>query len=123
VETVISFVNTKGGVGKSTLAVHLAVWLADRGCRVALLDADDQATAAKWVAEITDHAVRIEKLAAADDNARVEEVRTKINSLAKSYDFVIVDTKGSAALPTSVRAITIIKGVLSTIIKGGTIAC
>ena len=34
----IAVVNEKGGVGKSTLAVHLATWLFDRGAKVALID-------------------------------------------------------------------------------------
>jgi chromosome partitioning protein len=45
----IAFTNTKGGVGKSTLAAHLAIWLFDRGYRVALLDTDGQRSAGEWV--------------------------------------------------------------------------
>jgi len=45
----IAIVNSKGGVGKSTIAVHAAVWLADRGHRVVLLDADAQASSAEWI--------------------------------------------------------------------------
>lgn len=48
----VVFANSKGGVGKSTLAVHLAVWLFDRGAKVALLDADRQLSASQWVAEV-----------------------------------------------------------------------
>ena len=38
----------KGGVGKSTLAVHVAGELADRGRAVVLIDADRQGTGALW---------------------------------------------------------------------------
>jgi chromosome partitioning protein len=31
-----AFANPKGGVGKSTLAVHLAIWLGEKGRRTAL---------------------------------------------------------------------------------------
>jgi ATPases involved in chromosome partitioning len=34
--------NNKGGVGKSTIAVHAAYGLASRGKRVLLLDMDEQ---------------------------------------------------------------------------------
>ncbi len=47
----IVLANTKGGVGKSTLAVHLAVWLHDRGFKTALIDADRQKSSSVWVAE------------------------------------------------------------------------
>jgi len=39
---VITLLNEKGGVGKTTLAVHIAAGLAVRGWRVALIDADPQ---------------------------------------------------------------------------------
>lgn len=42
---VIAVQNFKGGVGKSTLSVHLAQFLAIKGYRVALIDCDSQASA------------------------------------------------------------------------------
>ena len=39
---VITLLNEKGGVGKTTLAVHIAAGLAHRGHRVVLVDADPQ---------------------------------------------------------------------------------
>ena len=41
----ITLLNEKGGVGKTTLATHIAVGLAIRGQRVVLVDADPQANA------------------------------------------------------------------------------
>lgn len=47
---VISLLNQKGGVGKTTLAVHVATALAQSGARVLLLDADSQGSALDWAA-------------------------------------------------------------------------
>lgn len=44
---VITLLNEKGGVGKTTLSTHIAAGLAMRGMRVALLDMDAQANATK----------------------------------------------------------------------------
>jgi chromosome partitioning protein len=45
---VISFVTQKGGTGKSTLAVNLAVAAEATGEKVCLIDLDPQGTAASW---------------------------------------------------------------------------
>jgi chromosome partitioning protein len=45
---IISFISQKGGVGKTTLAIHLAVSFAAEGLNVIVLDLDPQASAAEW---------------------------------------------------------------------------
>lgn len=46
--TVIAFVNQKGGVGKTTLAIHTAWELARAGGNVLLVDADPQGSTSDW---------------------------------------------------------------------------
>ena len=47
---VIVVANPKGGVGKSTLATHIAGWLAHQGHAVMLGDVDRQQSARQWLA-------------------------------------------------------------------------
>jgi chromosome partitioning protein len=47
---IVSFLNQKGGVGKSTLSVNVAAYLAKRSRKVLLIDADTQGTVAAWAA-------------------------------------------------------------------------
>jgi chromosome partitioning protein len=83
----IVFANTKGGVGKSTLAVHLAVWLHDQGAKVALLDTDKQRSSSQWIAEA-------EPLVTVRTAATPEECLCEVRELSSVHDFVVGDGPG-----------------------------
>jgi chromosome partitioning protein len=83
----IVFANTKGGVGKSTLAVHLAVWLHDQGAAVALLDTDKQRSSSQWIAEA-------EPRVMVRTAATPEECLLEVQTLSRNHDFVVGDGPG-----------------------------
>ncbi len=83
----ITFTNTKGGVGKSTLACHLAIWLFDRGCRVALLDTDPQGTAGEWIRNAEPNIpVRLA--------TEMDTIQEACRELASTHEFVVADAPG-----------------------------
>jgi chromosome partitioning protein len=49
---IIATTNSKGGVGKSTIAVHLAVYLQQMGKQVLVIDCDMQRSCSHWLARM-----------------------------------------------------------------------
>lgn len=85
---IIVVANSKGGVGKSTVSVHLAAWLHDLGYRVTLADCDMQHSSAQWIKEA---APGVKSVCFEDPNAILNELPT----LDAECDFVVADGPGS----------------------------
>lgn len=85
---IIVIANSKGGVGKSTIAVHLAAWLIEQGHRVTLADCDTQQSSSEWVREAVP-AVKAVRL----DNPDV--ILSDLPLLAAETDYVVADGPGS----------------------------
>lgn len=94
---VISFVNQKGGVSKSTTSIHFTYWLLKQGKRILLVDADAQQSSSQWVKGIEAVDVICEVLSTPD------ELLEKIPILAEQCDYLVVD--GPASLSEATRAI------------------
>lgn len=88
---ICSFVNQKGGVGKTTLAVNVAAEKARRGRRVLLIDADPQGSALDWQAQRG----RLEHppLIAVAGFPR-DTIHREIGQLGAGYDDVVIDAPG-----------------------------
>ena len=82
---VISVLNQKGGVGKTTLAVHLATAFVRQDKRVLLLDADPQGSALDWAA--ARHGKPLFPVAGLPKSS----IHKELPSLATPYDLVVID--------------------------------
>jgi chromosome partitioning protein len=85
---IIAIANSKGGVGKSTVAVHLAAWLHEQGYRVVLADCDTQQSSSEWIREAAP-AIKAVRL----DNPNI--ILNELPLLQQEADFVIADGPGS----------------------------
>lgn len=85
---IIAVANSKGGVGKSTLSVHLAAWLSKQGHRVTLADCDTQASSSQWIQEA---APEVKTLCFRDPDAIIND----LPALAQDTDYVVADGPGS----------------------------
>lgn len=94
--------NSKGGVGKSTLAVHLAVCLFDRGLTVGLLDTDKQRSSSEWVKEAEPQIA----VAVADSP---DECLAKVEDLRQTSEIIVAD--GPAGLDDISRTLLLLADV------------
>jgi chromosome partitioning protein len=85
---IIVLANSKGGVGKTSISVHLATWLAEQGHSVILADCDAQQSSSEWLAEA---APKIKTVKLADPTAILDA----LPQLEQEADFVIADGPGS----------------------------
>jgi chromosome partitioning protein len=85
---IVAIVNSKGGVGKSTLAGSLVGWLHAHGHKVTLADCDTQQSSSEWIREALP-TVPVARLADAD------QVFEELPLLAADTDYVIADGPGS----------------------------
>jgi chromosome partitioning protein len=85
---IIVVANSKGGVGKSTFAVHLAAWLHEQGHRVTLADCDTQQSSSEWIREAVPD-IKAVRLASPD------EILNELPTLNADTDYVVADGPGS----------------------------
>jgi chromosome partitioning protein len=86
---IISFVNQKGGTGKSMLAINLAVAAQATGEKTCLIDLDQQGTVANW------YQTRTAETPAVLNHEQVANLSEVLKTLAENgFTLAIIDTKG-----------------------------
>ncbi|WP_334473197.1 ParA family protein [Arsenophonus sp. PmNCSU2021_1] len=83
---IVSFLNGKGGVGKTTLTLNVATALGNKGLTVIAIDTDPQSSLSDFY-----HKKMPFDLAEADSEKEVYKVKKNFDS----YDFIIIDGAGS----------------------------
>ncbi|WGY45249.1 AAA family ATPase [Vibrio sp. ABG19] len=91
---IITVGGCKGGPGKSTTTVNLAVGLALQGRDVLVIDADDQLATSKWFSYRSEHQSVVEiNHAIAEGN-----ISQNLTSFHKKYEVIIVDVAGGRTI-------------------------
>ena len=96
----IVFANEKGGTGKSTTAVHVAVALAYQGARVAAIDLDPRQRTLYRYCENRAETIARRKIDLPQprfcvfEGDSIEQLEEQVADLAQGADFIVFDTPG-----------------------------
>jgi chromosome partitioning protein len=107
----IAVLNQKGGVGKSTTAVHLARWLQLQGRPVHLADLDPQQTSSFWLQAAEQFTIPC-SVVPADADSALEQLPPMLEGGAVVVVVVVVD--GPAGLSDTTRAVMLLADVVLT---------
>ena len=85
---VITFVTQKGGSGKSTLCISLAIAAQEAGGCVCMLEMDRQATVSDWAEHRQSTTPKVARI----ESVELEDILRRLD--ASGYDYVFLDTPG-----------------------------
>ncbi|MBF0395700.1 MAG: ParA family protein, partial [Desulfobacterales bacterium] len=81
---IISLANQKGGCGKSTIALNLAMNFASRGKRVILLDTDPQQSCVETLERRSEKPIKVIPI--------FSDIHLEVQSYQDTTDYVVIDT-------------------------------
>lgn len=140
---IISVINAKGGVGKTTTAIYLASVLASRGRQIRFLDMDRQGSAMEWFERAEDNDTplafpvevtiprQLARIARQNHDDQIIIIDTPpgdtdaIDAVIAVSDFVLIPTRSRSADMTRVwEILPLLQGrphaVLLTFVRAGT---
>ncbi|MBA3066022.1 MAG: ParA family protein [Proteobacteria bacterium] len=91
---VISIVNIKGGVGKTTISINLSAGISDTGRKILLIDTDPQESATDWVRkrnELNESEITHKNFHFYNNEFKPLKAKETIAALKKDYDLIIFD--------------------------------
>jgi len=102
----------KGGTGKSTIAINLAVLHANKKKEVLLIDADKQGTTSQWATlrdenQITPRISCVQKFG--------KQIHVEVQSLSEKYETIIIDAGGRDSV--ELRASMLVADIFLTPIR------
>lgn len=91
---IIAVINQKGGVGKTTTAIHLAGAFTRAPLSTLLVDADPQGTATRWIQAAPDG--QPSKISAVSLASAGRKLHQEVAKFIDRYDYIIVDCPPNA---------------------------
>ena len=95
----MALANSQAGVGKTTLAVHLAGWSQENIGRTAFVDTDVRGHGSSWLRQASPKAEMLRLLTP-------DEILDQVPELAVQFDVLVID--GPSGLPEVTRAILLV---------------
>ena len=96
---IIALANQKGGSGKTTLSVNLAVLWANSGYKVAVIDADTQISLSHWL-DARKKYYGIEPTGIDYYPFDARNLNEDLKKIKRKYDFIIIDSPPSITFET-----------------------
>ena len=94
---IYAFMNQKGGVGKTTLAVSFAARVHESNSSVCLIDADGQASSSKWVERAREGAFAQSFSFALERHTQPDDMADAAVHARQEYDYVVCDSAGGTS--------------------------
>jgi len=84
---ILAVTNLKGGSGKSTLSIHLAVAFIHKGLKTCILDTDlEQRSSMKWSADREEDLPHVPVY-----GIEVDQITKELKTLKDEYDVILID--------------------------------